>query len=86
MRSPPSIVTPSMIQCRPGCSGNQALSISAPFENFDASNTAYAGAVGSITGLSAGVGGVLGAMLGAWLGPVAGGADGATAGGADAAA
>src|SRR6185312_14926299 len=64
MRSPSSMVTPSSIQRRPGCSGSHAFVMFEPFENFAASKAGNAGFAGSPDGL--------GSVLGEADGPVSG--------------
>src|SRR5690242_17658510 len=68
MRSPPSIVTPSSIQRRPGWSGRYSLVMFDPFENFEASNSGKIGLVGSPDGLAS----ALADALGEADGPVSG--------------
>jgi hypothetical protein len=65
-----------MIQRRPGWRGNQVLSIAAPSEKREASNSAWIGTNGSGVGVGAGVG--VGDGLGSGLGVGIATADGLT--------
>src|SRR4051812_11165474 len=72
MRSPSSIVTPSSIQRRPGCSGSHAFVMFEPFENFEASNAGNCGFAGSPDGLDSALADALGETLGEADRPVSG--------------